>query len=435
MEQSRSYVPTNFGVAGDDLYLASSSTKITECRYYTDDEGQVLRDMYSSGMASRATKVSGMPQGLFGREYFSSTNRGRPLMNNCSHWRLAATNLPFAIAYPNYRDSRSKYERKYWRESFPYITPPSWASLLSYWSQNQNAYGFARERAWHTMQPRFEGEVSMLNFLFELKDFKQLSAFVLKKRRQIFLEDKLTRVVSSLRKEGATRTAAEMHLLYQFGIAPFMKDFAVILAQLLVIVQDAQQKFLLDGENIQKRHYAENLQYQDSASSTLADFWLSSGELRTVDFNATLHYTYGYMPRNPVEAVLKYWGLSGSFEALWNALPFSFLADYFLAIGRSIRAMEHDQNVKLRWFEYAESLKVSIMTGKRFNGHPGVCGTVIDGVYNRAGNAGDVLLSGYQASVYSRRVMDPHRGPALPKAKGPSARQSANIVALLRCLM
>ena len=175
--------------------------------------------------------------------------------------------------------------------------------------------------------------------------------------------------------------------------------------------------------------------------------WLL-GRFEKLEFTATMEYTYEYRMRGLVRAFQKYWGLELDFEAMWNAVPFSFILDYFTTLGRSIHNMERDKNVNLAYSQYSESLlrtktigyvatkptylrpccsayKVYVDTDKGYaTSNSGVLLT----------DSARVPLSGYMSSNYRRRVCLPNKGTALPFFKKPTSTQGLTMAALIRSI-
>jgi hypothetical protein len=140
--------------------------------------------------------------------------------------------------------------------------------------------------------------------------------------------------------------------------------------------------------------------------------------------------------RSTVDAFVKYWGLSPSAETFWNAIPWTFVFDYFVKIGDSIHAMEIDQNVDLRMTDYAESLLTTSTTGTHLL--PGDSSIyrflmVDDQILPKVSYPR--LISGTKGTIYERQVTSPNFGPALPRLKLPSGKQSAVMASLVRCIL
>lgn len=360
-----------------------------------------------------------------GNEKISWTNRGYGSFNNCDHIKEKSCSYLFFFAWIN----SAYYKRLMWYQRYRMnIT-----SATLYENRHlTDDIGFARNRAWWNMQPRFEGEVSMLNFLFELKDFKQVAKHLFKPSRISLinkLRDKMARSVKD-----PTLPAAEALLTYNFAIKPLIADVMEIIAQAQVIVSEVQKEFEGRGLDFQRSHYTEELARSDSfvtPSSTY--FYWTTGKKHRTSYTATLEYKYRYTPRAAKEAFLQYWGLNPSFEALWNALPFSFVADYFAAIGKSIHAMSVDPNVSCNYRDYCESLVSTLDSGGFITPDARLGGLIIDGVWFDT-STDYRLVAGISKKIYRRYTCSPSYGPALPKLKAPSSTQLLNLTALARCL-
>lgn len=343
---------------------------------------------------------------------------------NVQHIRVESFNLPYGCAlrviddgfyvYPFFRD---------YTWDFPTPTAPP-----------KHAEGSfdAAARAWWTMQPRFEGNISMLNFLYELKDVKsmikagydlmsKISAAGISRTINKFIRD---------HKVDVTKPVSEVYLTYTYGIAPLIADFKSIIQNLLATVDEAQKLFATRGENGSTSHYREVL-----ASSEVYAYrdpyplWSTYGIYSSTVFNATLAFYYDYKVRDASSAFLKYWGLTGSAEALWNAVPFSFLVDYFIKVASALRTMDTDENVRMHDYHYCESLLTEFSSGTFFT--PGGYTEytfLLDGVWSSSG----AQTAGTRARRYDRVVTNPNKGIALPRLNNTSLKQYANMAALLR---
>jgi hypothetical protein len=297
------------------------------------------------------------------------------------------------------------------------------------------------------MQPRFEGEISMLNFLFELKDFKDLAKFVLRPRTSY---NKIRKFLRASRRgarpkdsmgralDESSRGAAGGYLTWQLAIKPLLSDLAAIHANLATLVREAQEEFNARGSEDQTSHYTEVLGLDDSGltlGTGSESYAQASGKYHKTLFTATMHYNYAYEMRGTVDAFVKYWGLKPTAEAFWNAIPFSFIVDYFIRIGDSLHAMEIDKNVDLRMNDYAESLLSEVAIGEYFVPAPEHSNFyVINGEFKTAITY-PLIYKGTLGSLYERRICEPNYGPALPRLKLPSGRQSTIMAAIVRCLL
>lgn len=125
------------------------------------------------------------------------------------------------------------------------------------------------------------------------------------------------------------------------------------------------------------------------------------------------------------------WGLEVNAEVLWNALPFTFLVDYFYKVGQAIHDMRTDPNVFLKLNQYCESILVSSVSGVS------VKDTALAYFYcpcSSKSTGGHTGVSGMEGTLYRRRVRAPNKGMATPRATGATNGQLWNLAALARCL-
>jgi hypothetical protein len=310
---------------------------------------------------------------------------------------------------------------------------------------------FASNRAWWEMQPRFEGDFSALNFLYELKDFKNIAKGITALRPSQ-LAGSLKRAKATIRRaqrrvqEGtatarmyqtasaATRSIAEGILIKHFAIDPTIKDLMTLHAQMANLVSDVQNRFRQKGVDGTRRHYSENIHDDDArvAAYPGTNIPVYKG-LRVKDtFTATMEMHYDYKMRSTTEALKRYYGLEMNAGVAWEATPFSFLLDYFIQVGDAIKRMETDPNVLVKLGQYCESRLVEITSGYTCDDRDlgtRVHAMIVNGKEYRNGQ----LFSGYAGSLFQRRVCDPRKGLALPRVKLPSVKQAVNIAALVRC--
>lgn len=348
---------------------------------------------------------------------------GYDVFKRCHHYREGCLkNWPLSgvIRY----SPTTCYIHRFWRQANSAQSLPA--------SVNHHAFAdlsAAQSRAWHEMQPEFEGNVSMINFLYELGEVKALlrdSLLAIKHVRNF-----LTRLRrGSIKKIDVTKPIAEAHLQYNFGIKPLVDDITTIATQLYTKVIELQAQFALDGLHNNVRHYSETQVF----SSTLpAESGVGFATVFQSKFTATMDYSYEYELRSSTAALIRYWGLELSAEAIWNALPFSFLLDYFIKIGKAISQMEHDPNVTLKLARYGESLKTTNSVGYHVQFISGVDWPYIINGYATYG--GIHLLMGAETKLYTRQPTMPNKGIAIPMIGHLNDKKMANMAALLRCFL
>lgn len=233
----------------------------------------------------------------------------------------------------------------------------------------------------------------------------------------------------------STKVLAEMHLTKEFMIDPTISDCLKIHAQMGTIVRDAQKQFFERGQTTQSSHYSQSIdQTSNKTPGSSNSYRYLTGTETSVTFTATMSYTYQYAMRGEIDALLTYWGLVPNAKAMWDMIPFSFVVDYFIGIGKSLDAVRTDPNVDFRLNQYCESVLVSSKAGRFTNDDSRILGWVINGVYYPP-ETRDIQLSGFESTAYSRRLVKPNKGLPLPAVKLPSSGQTTNLIALLRCFM
>lgn len=362
-----------------------------------------------------------------GKESITYTNGFRDEWHNCTHYREQFVILPYAYVKPHYR-----YSTLYEVEEFGRKGVTSSAIPVSIKSHTSTGLRTAKIRAWLTMQPRYEGEISLINFLWELPDVTRLiRQFIngIHILRRFIHRNKKARAYSMHSVSG---DAASAVLTWNLAIQPLISDIHAIWANLLTAASEAQAAFAQEGLTADTSYYSEVLNTLDNFSygTTNGYFW-GYGTSTTTKFTAALEHTYGYNMRNMHRNYMKYWGLDLTPEAIWNGIPFSFCIDYFVKIGDAIRYMSRDKNVKVNVIRYSESLKTKKSAGTHLTSKSSFSSSYEETLINgRLGSTG--LVSGYSAKLYERCLTSPTSGLYIPKVKSASDKQKLNLICLIR---
>lgn len=408
-------VPIDWGDSPDGRYYNFSSQQNGTLPYWHNEAW--CRTKYDSVLGSNFRGSLGFS----GMEKIAWTDRGRTRDNNCDHVVNKETSKTFFFAWVD----NAYYKRLNWYQRYRY--PLSSVTLYDNHHLTDDVM-LARNRAWWNMQPRFEGEVQMLNFLFELKDFKDVARHLFDSSNSSFMN--LLRKRRLPRVHEPTRPASEAILLYNLALKPLVRDCFKMIAQAQIIVSEAQKQFQDRGLEFQKSHYSEELARDDSIQPIW--YW-TTGKTHRTKFTATMEYKYRYTPRAAYNAFMQCWGLNPSFEVLWNALPWSFVLDYFNAIGKAIHAMSVDPHVTLSYRQYTESLVTTLNSGAFITPDARTGGLIVGGQWIDV-PTDYIHVAGISSKIYHRYGATPSMGPALPKLKQPSGTQLVNLVALARCL-
>jgi len=216
--------------------------------------------------------------------------------------------------------------------------------------------------------------LSIMNFFVELKDFKRMFIFW------------------SLRK-GKLLNISSGFLNEEFGWKPFLQD----VCSLLIALQEFHKRFkkwCAEEHKPHVTHYRKILTEDDlvprvtnlEVGSTGADFALTpqgtpiaplgltyaaslqTYHLRAPELIATMKYTYwcedalGLLKE--LSAFYDAFGVYWDPQVLWNAIPFSFLVDWFFEVGDWLHRKFSKPNltVKLRVIDFCISVKADCLT-------------------------------------------------------------------------
>lgn len=433
------------GLLGDRLdgkYYASSTSGPYNSVTMIDRLARMAH-YYEEGRQLAAT-VAVKPTGMGSQNIESSTNP-KPIFNNVLNTKFVGHNYPFGIIYSWKSPTTYRTHQPYYRmncvgsfQNIGALNTQTWADVEG-----------CQRRAWWAMQPRFESEVSILNFIYELKDFshlaKAMSRFrfdgVCKQLKNV--RRRLTRIEQAsgtLAAAGKTSRNAlgilnDAYLQNQFAIQPLIKDVANIVELAVDAADEAQAEFGRRGEREQRSHYAEMLseKYEGTWGSGNNDHIFTGRYSKNV-FNATLEYTYKYNFRTGYEKLKRQWGLDLNAGVIWEAIPFSFIVDYFFEVGKAIRNMELDPNVNAEYKQYCESMLAQVSYGMHIDignsrvvaFHGPSIGPGVDSHIKMC-----TPVSGYTGSYYRRRITSPNKGTALPRVKFASSRQTMNCASLI----
>lgn len=394
---------------------------------------------------SNASSTIIPPNGL-GVESIESTTRKRPLFNAVRHETKYGFNYPFFICtevVPSYATFQP-YMRYNTTGNFGLIPDHltvSWADVNG-----------CQRRAWWSMQPRFESELSLLNFIYELKDFKSLVKHATKWRET---SEKVRKLNNHIRRyigrgnsssnagqtlAGATKALSQGWLMYQFAIKPLINDMANCLAIWRATVVQAQKEFAARGLARQLSHYSESLGEIHSGtwgSGQLA--WLFTGAYQHAYFTATLEYTFDYKSRVGWDMYRKYLGMNLTAGVIWEGTPWSFLVDYFFKIGDAIHMASVDPNVSLNVLQYCESMLHTAHCGQAANPQNDLVKIFYCPSHSKGKEISEhatyIPINGYRHTIYERKLASPNKGVAWPRYQLPGKTQVWNMVALVRSAM
>lgn len=424
-----------FDYAGDPAYYSSfnylGSTENADAQGLSTMEGTMAARIKGYELANVLAFTDRLASRV-GYESISYTQRKRPTINDCVHKTNGGVSYPFTVCYSAAQngpvDEQLYLAKLYrYRPAIRYATYEA-DSLNSHFPVDLST---ARRTAWGVMQPRFEGEVSMLNFIIELKDFKSLARFLCNKPLRKL--SNMFRKFFKNKRYDLTKPAAELHLANEFALKPLLSDIASIVNQMTGMIQEVQTQFMEDGLSTNTRHYTEL--FNISSVTPFGPTWnpqLHVGESEQLTFNASLEYTYKYNMRSTIDAFCKYWGLKPDAEKIWNAIPLSFLVDYVLKVGNALAINSRDKNVILNISQYCESLLSERTSGWHYN-NSHLYGPILGvGSNPFPPKNGKTLVYGIRSTLFTRYRTSPTTWTVMPRLAKPSTKQGWNCLALAR---
>jgi hypothetical protein len=249
------------------------------------------------------------------------------------------------------------------------------ANFLDYVGDNDGSFN---SRAWQAMKPELEGDVSLTNFLLELTDIKHIKRFFAPS------SDLLKKI-------------SEGHLTWSFGIKPLINDLAEIYNS-LYNYEKRIRDFLKRRNTDQRRYYSETVPETETSPHlnwNIRDFrgYSKTKVVRT----ATMTYQYDLEDivslLDQLQALRDILGLRLTPSVIWEAIPFSFVVDWFLNVGEFLKSRENailEPTVFI--IDYSISYKL------QFDGE-------IDYYYTPKGNGPVKNMNVYilKGSIYKRR--------------------------------
>jgi len=185
-------------------------------------------------------------------------------------------------------------------------------------------------------------KVSLPNFLLDLAEMRTLF--------RNFGGGHRTRMPKNLRNEGGFLSkSGALWLMYSYGIKPFIGDLSAIL-QCSKLAHEKASRMASNAGKRQKRrihvpvesNIMANPIFRLDDSVAFADTeWVDNTPTHTkgtlfVDYTPSL-----YVP-SPHEIAMQYLGLRDIGSVVWDAIPFSFVADWFVDTQRFVRQFNAD---------------------------------------------------------------------------------------------
>jgi hypothetical protein len=246
-----------------------------------------------------------------------------------------------------------------------------------------------KHRSALSMLPGIKAELSSLNSLIELKDFRSLFSTI--SNIYTFISKfNLRDIGRTLRS--MTQTSGDGYLQAQFNVLPLLSDIAGI-QQAILRTKLKVDELLRRAQVVNTRHYQVSLSEHDSGSdasdaylifqpatemSTAFDQYVAGYLSRQTYsdpsvFHAEIEYNFT-LSRYEVEnaqllGLLDALGINANPAILWNAIPWSFVVDWVLGVSRWLSShgttLNLEPRVNIR--RYLWSVKRRRLINTQFN--------------------------------------------------------------------
>lgn len=329
--------------------------------------------------------------------------------------------------------------------------PPAFSSFGSYPALTLYDTLSCYAECYNEMIPDLEGDLSLANFILELKDFKGLVKTFSRGWDAIKnVADDVRHYVEPVKRPVRTRSENQSHwedrlrewqrerkfyvgdkiadldLNYHYAIKPFVRDVS-IMSTMFGGLDDALRKMHQQGSVRNVHHAMRERNYSMSMTG--------SGQYRTVFagrnvYRLTGELTYGLIPMSRTSAFMAWSGLRVNAKKIWDATPFSFVFDHFTNMGECLASFDRSEVYAdfSRLMQSITSEKVAVYgchptynTYSHFSG--GGAGEASD-LFARTGSTVKPISWSVKRS-YQRSKLEPPfiRPPVLPRLKFPGADQ------------
>jgi hypothetical protein len=230
---------------------------------------------------------------------------------------------------------------------------------------------------------------------------------------------------------GILRGLAGFNLLYQFAIRPTLSDVKNILER-IERLDDHISSLIKEGDRVQTRHHAHPVPdrivlpgdyvFQDVILFGDYPGWKTYVETRWVNrctYHATMRFRYDTSKLRgllgSLRSRLNAFGISDILPTIWEAIPYSFVIDWFVNVGDMLRSLEDHlvgDLMPIQILDFVHSIKYKYTTRTYHD-----CGKKPYAILSR------ILLYEQEVTYYARR----HEAPCLVDAlsiRTPSVNQT-----------
>jgi hypothetical protein len=281
------------------------------------------------------------------------------------------------------------------------------------------------------MEPDFTSGFSGLNFIWEMKDFKSL----------VKLFQKTSPVLKGMsearRKTMGSRpfsSSAKIWLTKQFAVEPLIRDLKTIV-ELHAEMNDRLRKFNHQGSERNVHHSSKVLSEVNTVSPTHDSYYRTYRRTRAT-FRAQAELQYSQWFDGYWDYFAATYGMNVTLETIWDAIPWSFVVDYFMSVGGFLEAIGKSRPTHVHISQYSETIELedTIVKCVAF-GNSG--SQTVEWVSAGIGSEGfglpvgaDVPVASAQRFSYTRTPGVMYSSYPLPEVHFPAYDQVINLIAM-----
>jgi len=210
------------------------------------------------------------------------------------------------------------------------------------------------QRSLECMLPGIKPALSLPNSLLELKDMKSVPKTIKNLTTFLSLAGKFIAGKKGMTMKVLLKTLADAHLQVSFNVMPLLSDISGIIQTMRNTEKELAQ-LIARQHKVQKKHFRAFMgdSYQDSDSGMInaTKTYPGSGhppvfgnakaqrevKYSTREFHAEIWYSYwlgtAELEQARIRAYLDKLGVNLDPSIIWNAIPWSFVVDWFVGIG------------------------------------------------------------------------------------------------------
>lgn len=213
----------------------------------------------------------------------------------------------------------------------------------------------------NSILPGLRSNLSLVNSVYELKDFKSLAHTAKNLSGTLGALRGLLKPSTTLKSfRELARIGSDVYLQKSFNIDPLLSDIKGFIKALKSFKADVGRR-LSDSEKVLKHHFAVSLkEYDDSQDSTseyigiqnpkysyFANSWPVHRSIRyePSKFHLEVEYSYYYtdfqLQHAALLGLLDELGVNLNPNIIWNAIPWSFVVDWVAGVSRYLDQFKH----------------------------------------------------------------------------------------------